>query len=352
MPSPTEIFVSVPGGVQVCDLVGVGKAAGTAAVHSTLNEVAAAVATGFGTVIELMNTFWVYVPTPQLSADSGPVEALRSDLGWITGAVAVGGILFAAGRMMWSRSSKPAVQLAMGLGRLVFASFVLLPTIVLVTQFGDAFSTWVISRSNGARFGGTMAGITAGLAAIDPWLLFLIAAVGSISGLVQIAFMLLRLAVLIILAGVIPTLAASSMTETGEHAYTKALHWLFGFTIYKPLAALVYAGAFLSIGRGGSVMEVLAGLMLIIVAIVALPALLKIVHPAADAVIGMTEGAAQRHASSVNDAGAVAGSVAKGATKATKAASGAAAAMGTGAAAAGGWAVQAVRKVSSTRGTG
>ena len=352
MPSPTDIFCSVPGGVQVCDLVGAGHAAGTAVAHSALNEVAAAAATGFGNVIELMSTFWVYVPTPELSSDSGPVAALRTDLGWITGAVAVGGILFAAGRMMWSRSSKPAVQLAMGLGRLIFASFVLLPAIVLVTQFGDTFSTWVINRSNGARFGGTMAGITAGLAAIDPWLLFIIGAVGAFSGLVQIAFMLLRLAVLIVLAGVIPTLAASSMTETGEHAYKKALHWLFGFTIYKPAAALVYAGAFLSIGKGGSVMEVLAGLTLIIVAVIALPALLKLVHPAADAVIGMTEGAAQRHASSVNDAGAVARSVASGATKATKAASGAAASMGTGAAAAGGWAVQAVRKVSSTRGTG
>src|SRR5664280_2566913 len=345
MPSPTDIFCSVPGGVQVCDLVGAGHAAGTAVAHSALNEVAAAAATGFGNVIELMSTFWVYVPTPELSSDSGPVAALRTDLGWITGAVAVGGILFAAGRMMWSRSSKPAVQLAMGLGRLIFASFVLLPAIVLVTQFGDTFSTWVINRSTGARFGGTMAGVTAGLAAIDPWLLFLIGAVGSVSGLAQIAFMLLRLAVLIILAGVIPTLAASSMTESGEHAYKKALHWLFGFALYKPLAALVYATAFLSIGSGGNVMEVLAGLVLMIAAVIALPALLKLVHPAADAVIGMTEGAAQRHAASVGDAG----EVAKGATKATKAAGGAATSMGAGAAAAGGWAVQAVRRVSSTR---
>src|SRR5664280_1877721 len=104
MPSPTDIFCSVPQvGVEVCDLVGVGKAAGTAVAHSALNEIAAAAATGFGKTIELINTFWVYVPTPQLSADSGPVEALRSDLSWITGAVAVGGILFAAGQMMWSR---------------------------------------------------------------------------------------------------------------------------------------------------------------------------------------------------------------------------------------------------------
>src|SRR5664280_545266 len=345
MPSPTDIFCSVPGGVQVCDLVGVGHAAGTAVAHSALNEVAAALATGFGKAIELINTFWVNVPTPQLSADSGPVGALRSDLGWITGAVAVGGILFAAGRMMLTRNSKPAAQLAMGLGRLIFASFVLLPAIVLITQFGDDFSTWVINRSTGARFGGTLAGISAGLAAIDPAILFLLALIGILSSLVQIVFMLLRLAVLIILGGVIPTLAASSMTETGEHAYKKALHWLFGFALYKPLAALVYATAFLSIGSGGNVMEVLAGLVLMIAAVITLPALLKLVHPAADAVIGMTEGAAQRHAASVGDAGAVA----KGAAKATKAAGGAATSMGAGAAAAGGWAVQAVRRVSSTR---
>jgi hypothetical protein len=33
-----DIICSVPGGVQVCDLVGAGHSAGTAAVHSTLES--------------------------------------------------------------------------------------------------------------------------------------------------------------------------------------------------------------------------------------------------------------------------------------------------------------------------
>ena len=33
-----DIICSVPGGVQVCDLVGVGHAAGTAVAHSTLES--------------------------------------------------------------------------------------------------------------------------------------------------------------------------------------------------------------------------------------------------------------------------------------------------------------------------
>ena len=33
-----DIICSVPGGVQVCDVIGAGHAAGTAAVHSTLES--------------------------------------------------------------------------------------------------------------------------------------------------------------------------------------------------------------------------------------------------------------------------------------------------------------------------
>src|SRR5664280_1164746 len=334
MPDVGGILCSIPGAVQLCD----AKSAANSAAGGFVGQLAAAFANGFGKVVEMANTFWVHVPTPQLDAHSGAVGALRTDLAWVTGAVAVLGILIAAAKMMLTRSSQPATQLALGLGRMLFASFVLLPAVVLLTSFGDDFSTWVIGQSTGGSFGAAMLGIGVGLAAIDPVLLLIVVGIGILASLAQILFMFLRIGVMILLSGVIPTLAASSMTESGDQAYKKAVGWLLAFTLYKPLAALIYAGAFLAVGQGDGVMESMSGIALMILVPIALPALLRLIHPAAAAVTGLSDGAAQQHASTAQMGASVA--------------MGAAGAMtGTGvaflgAAAAGKWAVSAVSRKS------
>jgi type IV secretion system protein TrbL len=339
MPDVGGILCSIPGAVQLCDAKSAAKSIGSGIV----GDLAAAFANGFGKVVEMANTFWVHVPTPQLDAHSGAVGALRTDLAWITGAVAVLGILFAAAKMMLTRKSQPAAQLALGLGRMVFASFVLLPVVGLLTSFGDAFSTWVIGQSTGGSFGAAMLGIATGLAAIDPVLLLIVVSIGILASIAQILFMFLRIGVMILLAGVIPTLAASSMTETGDAAYRKAVGWLLAYTLYKPLAALIYAGAFLAVGQGDGVMQSMAGIALICLVPIALPALLRLIHPAAAAVTGLSDGAAQQHAGTA----LMGASVAKGAAGAM---TGTGVAV-LGAAAAGKWAVSAVSRKSSPAGS-
>jgi type IV secretion system protein TrbL len=343
MPDVGGLLCSLPGGVQLCDAKDATGAAAKTAAGSWVEGLAAAFANGFGKVVEMANTFWVHVPTPQLDAHSGAVGALRTDLAWITGAVAVLGILIAAVKMMLTRSSVPATQLALGLGRMLFASFVLLPAVVLLTSFGDDFSTWVIGQSTGGHFGGAMLGIAVGLAAIDPVLLLIVVSIGILASIAQVLFMFLRIGVMILLAGVIPTLAASSMTESGDAAYKKAVGWLLAFTLYKPLAALIYAGAFLAVGQGDGVMEAMAGIALMILVPVALPALLRLIHPAATAVTGLSDGAVQQHAGTA----LMGASVAKGAAGAMTGAG--VAAMG--AAAAGKWAVSGVSRKSSPAGS-
>ncbi len=199
----------------------------------------------FGDALTLMSTFWLKIPTPQLSSTAGPVGALTGNLAWLTGAVAVAGILVAAIRMAVLRSSRPAVDLAKGLGRLVFAVFALLPLMALGASLGDEWSTWIVSQGTGGDFAGHVAGIVSGLAALSPGLLLVIAILGVLSALLQVVFMLVRVGVLIVLAGALPTLAAGSSTHGGEHAYKRALAWAAAFLLYKPLAATLFAGAFL-----------------------------------------------------------------------------------------------------------
>jgi type IV secretion system protein TrbL len=348
MPDVGTILCPFPGALGCAAKVatdpgGTAKDVAKTATGSFVGDLAAAFANAFGKVVEMANTFWVHVPTPQLDAHSGAVGALRTDLAWVTGAVAVLGILIAAVKMMLTRKSQPATQLALGLGRMLFASFVLLPATVLLTSFGDDFSTWVIGQSTGGHFGAAMLGIGTGLAAIDPILLLIVVGIAILASLAQILFMFLRIGVMILMSGVIPTLAASSMTESGDAAYKKAVGWLLAYTLFKPAAALIYAGAFLAVGQGDGVMEAMSGIALMILVPVALPALLRLIHPAAAAVTGLSDGAAQRHAGTA----LMGASVAKGAAGAM---TGAGVAV-MGATAAGKWAVSSVSRKSSPAGS-
>lgn len=282
----------IPGLEPLCK--GVGGLV-TAAGNDVFGSIVSSIATGFGKAVDLMLTFWVAIPTPQLSASSGPVGAMTGNLAWLTGAVAVAGILIAATRMMLQRSSRPAVDLAKGLGRLVAATFVLLPAMALGAKFGDAYSGWVIDQGAGGQFGAHVLNVVAGLSQLTPGLLLVVAVLGVLSALVQIVLMFLRVGVLIVLAGVVPLLAAGSSTQTGEHAYKRALHWMLAFLLYKPLAATLYATAFYAVGTKDGVVQSLAGYTLILLAILALPALLALVHPAVEAATSLTGGAMHRN---------------------------------------------------------
>src|SRR5664280_3873854 len=127
MPDVGGIICSVPGPAQICDAVSGGKDVAKTAAGGFVGDLAASFAHAFGKAVEMANTFWVPVHTPQLDAHAGAVGALRTDLAWVTGAVAVLGIMIAGAKMMLTRSSQPATQLALGLGRMLFASFILLP---------------------------------------------------------------------------------------------------------------------------------------------------------------------------------------------------------------------------------
>jgi len=289
-----------PGVKLVCSGVSdaVGSVVGSAA-DDVFGSIVKAFNKAFGDALTLMSTFWLKIPTPQLSSTAGPVGALTGNLAWLTGAVAVAGILVAAIRMAVLRSSRPAVDLAKGLGRLVFAVFALLPLMALGASLGDDWSTWIVDQGTGGDFAGHVAGILSGLAALSPGLLLVIAILGVLSALVQVVLMLVRVGVLIVLAGAIPTLAAGSSTRGGEHAYKRALAWAAAFLLYKPLAATLFAGAFYAVGSNGSAVQSLAGWTLILLSIVALPALLKLVHPAVEAATSVTGGSAQRNAQTV-----------------------------------------------------
>jgi type IV secretory pathway TrbL component len=101
--------------------------------------------------------------------------------------------------------------------------------------------------------------------------------------------MFLRSAMIVILIGVLPVIAAGTATEDGMQRYKRAAGWLFAAIIYKPIAAVIYSIGFLLL-RGDTeptgidavakgLYSVTLALVVIVMALVALPALIKFVAP-------------------------------------------------------------------------
>ena len=269
-----------------CDLPGVGSVCGLpgAVVSSVAGDAFQAavdrLATGLGKALTLAMTFWTRVQLPALSDSSGPVGDLRGSTAYLTGAVAVAALLVAAVRLAFTRSSEPAVDAARGLVTLVVATGVGVPAVVALAAAGDGFSTWILGRAGDGALGPRLAGLASSLGPLGPGLVFIVAILGIFAALAQVALMLVRIGVLVILTGVLPLLAAGSGTRTGRATLTRVLSWLLAFVLYKPAAAVVYASAFYLVGQGSDPLSVLSGLALMVLSIVALPALLRLLTPA------------------------------------------------------------------------
>jgi len=235
--------------------------------------------TGFGDAVKLLMTFWTAIPTPTFSASSGPVGNLRGSLAWITAAVAVGALLVAAGRLALQRKAEPAVDATRGLVTLVVAAGVGVPAVAALTVAGDALSSATLNAAGGGALGAKLAGLVTTMGPLGVGLGFILAILGMISAFAQVFLLLIRVGVLVMLTGALPLFAAASSTRSGRATLAKAVSWLLAFVLYKPAAAFVYAAAFWLIGSGDDGVKVLSGLSLMILAIVALPGLLRLLTP-------------------------------------------------------------------------
>jgi type IV secretion system protein TrbL len=324
-------------------------AIGDAVVGGAIDKFVEKLGDGLNKLFEILATTWFKVPSPDVS-QSPVVRSLTGDLRWITLYIATLGVLLGLGRMAWELRATPGLAIARMIINLVAVSALGATTVAILVQAGDAFAPWIVSRATGEPF--NSATLTA---LVNPAALKDNVAIGLILGLLamlgtlaQIVFMIVRGAMLIILVALLPTVAAGSATEEGMSRLKKMLALLLGFILYKPVAAIIYAGG-LKLLHGDSaqpVMSLLYGMTIIVFASLALPSVIKFFAPAAAmgssaifsggavAAAGVATGAA---VVTLGGGAALAGAGAAGSGSAAGAsgASGAAATGGTGAASGG-----------------
>jgi hypothetical protein len=232
---------------------------------------------------------FVAVPPQTVSDNAGdPAYYLQSHTGWLVTYAAVFGLLVAAGRTAWTRRGEAVQQAFSGLVTLVLTVSATVAVVNLAVSAGDQYANWILSGNTNVTLNAnavgnaTVDGVKLSLG--NPMML-IIGFFGDVSVLAQIVLLMVRGAVLVVLVALIPIAAAASITGGGRAWYRRILGWLVAFVLYKPVVASIYAVG-LSSARGSQASDQLEGLFIIILAVLALPALLRLATPMVAAVGG------------------------------------------------------------------
>ena len=282
-----------------------GGLAGSAA-GDIIGAIAKAIMQALNQAVETVGTLWVNVGTPNLTSSAGgssPSDAvayIQGHLFWYTVAGAVAGVLVGCARMAWEQRASAGRDILRGLVTFVAASGAGLTVLSLAVSAADAFSGWIIGQAipSSSTFGTALTsllGLTAASSGFAAILVIVLGLFMLLASLIQIFLMVVRGGMLVLLAGVLPTTAAFTNTQTGREWFRKSVGWMVAFVLYKPVAAVVYATAFRLassnvFGKGG-LLAVITGLTLMMIALLALPALMRFVAPMVGAAAGGGAGA-------------------------------------------------------------
>ncbi|WP_329004733.1 hypothetical protein OHA18_15245 [Kribbella sp. NBC_00709] len=252
-------------------------------------------------------TFWLKPNTPAVAqqhgeswTNTGTVQFLQDSLLGVTAAVFAVAILIAGMRIAWEQRARPLQELLKAILTFVVVAAAGTATMQLLSSWADQFSVAVVHQVGkdmtlATAFGGSVNGNGQAqdlVASSMPALLSITTGLGVIlASLIQIVLMLVRSALLVLLAGSFPLAAAATNTEIGRSWFKKFCGWSLAFIAYKPAAALVYAAAMrishdpaMSVSDG--VVRAMMGMMMLLLAIFALPALLRFMVPVTAAVAG------------------------------------------------------------------
>lgn len=286
---------------EIWNLDCVSKSAVSGVIDDAIGNLAKAIMEGMSQMVTTLSTFWVSMPTANLASQDGvtasPVVGfVNSELGYWTLALAVLSVILGGTRMIWEQRGAPLKDLLRSLLTLTLVSGLGLAVISILVIAADAFSASIIDRAtDGKGFAHAMAILVmTNQTGVGVFILIILGLVGLLASLVQIVLMIVRGGMLVILAGILPTTAAFTNTEMGRQWFQKAIGWTIAFILYKPAAAIVYAVAFKLMGSSGGnvLLGSITGFALMIVALLALPALMRFVTPMVGAVASGSGGGA------------------------------------------------------------
>jgi hypothetical protein len=255
-----------------------------------VDDFAQACADGADWAIKHLLTAWLHSPDPDVTGSASPTVWVQQRLVWLVPVVMLGAVLVAAWRLALTRRAEHGRDLAAALVRTVAVAAAAGTVLTSLLAIGDAFTRWIIDQSNVDISKSVALGAVGG--PFPSMLLILLGLLVILTQIIQFGLMMVRNAMIVLLAGVLPISAAASNTATGKQWWSKSVAWLLAFTLYKPVAALIYATAFRMVSKDQRPETVVSGVFLMVLAVFALPALLRFLVPATAAMASGNAGAA------------------------------------------------------------
>lgn len=282
-------FCGIPGVHQICNAVG---GATKAVAGSAFQAVVDAFARGLADVMKAVMTFWIHTPEPDLSPSSAVISTLDDLTRPLVAFGAVLGLVVGGVRMAWTaRAEQSGQSILRGLLLMTIVTAAG-ATIVEVALTGfDKLAVAILDNGFDGKSVGERLSALGSLPGVGGGLVFILAFFGMLASLVQVGIMLVRGAILAVLVGILPVAAGASITEAGFSWFKRLCGWIASFVLYKLVAAIIYAAAFTMIGNATDLAGIVSGFSLLIVAILALPALLRLLPPSAEAMGGGSGGA-------------------------------------------------------------
>ena len=338
--------------------------------QSGMREFVQSLVEGAIDVVSWINQIWfAYSPWREVDLDNvgsnGELDAgylgtsaladIQESLSAYTAVFAVLGFLIAVGKMIIARELRAGAGALGMIVRLIVVTSVMSAAFASLMFAGDSFAKWILTEADETPMDLTGLINTSALTTVGLGPGLLLGLLALLGALANIAFLIVRDALILVMFAFLPTLAASTVSDSGSQAFKKALAWLLAFLLYKPIAATIWAlGLYLvknptvqateNITDWEAMYQSLIGVVILLCTALALPAIIKFVSPVASAGTssafsgGAVAGAAVAVGAAVVTLGATAGASAAGAGAGSAAGSGAAAsnsAAGAGGAAAG-----------------
>ncbi|MFJ2353453.1 hypothetical protein [Glutamicibacter sp. NPDC087673] len=249
-----------------------------------------------------ISTFWMDSPSPDVN--NAAVISLREDMSWYVAGFAVLGFFLGLIKLVMSQDVKNSlIGLATPIVNLILAATAYAVGIGVLLTASDEFSKWIVQRSTGGEVDLTQMLPSVSALIASPGTAFLLYILLLLGSIINLLFMYFRDVMFLILSAFIVVLAAASGSEQGRRAWRKANGWLVALLLFKPVAAGIYSLGLRILaptgtpeGQEPSVPEAmhatLIALLILLLAALALPALIKFIVPAAGVGAGAFSGGA------------------------------------------------------------
>jgi len=235
-------------------------------------QIAESAAGAAGQMIVDSLTWWVR--TPSVDPQNPAVATAQAYTLPLIALVLMGSVLVQAIRMTVSRKRDPALNVGVGLVRYFVVATVGLVALAGAVKAADDFAAWVVGQTM-VDFSTRMKAVLAPAVITNPFSLLAMGGLGYLLGAVQWVLGFIRQAGILVLAALLPLAASGSINDSTKPWLNRMLPWLLTLVLYRPMAALIYMIGFTFLGTGNDVTTVMTGLMVLVLAVVAMPAMMR-----------------------------------------------------------------------------